>query len=514
MTTLRNDTSNIRETILIVDDNEDTNGFIRDLVSEEGFKTAAAECGKEAIEKVSNGDVDLVLLDVMMPDMSGIDVATEIKKLAGTDFLPVIMVTALCSSADKVEGLMHADDYLTKPFSAEELLARINSLLRIRRLNKELQFSKAKYECLYENFPHLYISVNSDRVITNCNRFFRDTFKVDRNDVLGKNFSLLFREQDQKLIENFLSTFTLADLSSIGQRVFPIVVDPEMEPRQLSLKAVYTGEEDDELSIVIAMEDITEQLKMQEEQKLARQQLYRSARLASIGTLASGVAHEINNPLTAILGFSSSLYERAKNREKIDEDELEEYLGVINQETLRCRDIIDNLTKFSRESETETKRVNLKTCIEDALKLTHAKANKMHVSLTNRIVSDVYINSDANKLEQVFINIITNCIDFCPAGSVVEIEKIDTHDSNKFCRIHITDNGPGISTAILPKVFDLFFTTKEVGKGTGMGLAICHKIIEECKGRIDIDSGEDKEGTTVILELPVSVDDENDLLEE
>lgn len=511
MTTLHDDTGNARETILIVDDNEDTNCYISDLVSEEGFRTIAAACGKEAIEKVSEQNVDLVLLDVMMPDMSGIDVATRIKKLAGSDFLPVIMVTALCSPADKVEGLMHADDYLPKPFSAEELLARINSLLRIRRLNKELQFSKAKYECLYENFPHLYISVNSDRVITNCNRFFRDTFKVEKDDVLGKNISLLFREQDRTLIDNFLSTFTLADLPSVGQRVFPIVVDPETEPRQLSLKAVYTGEEDDELNIVIAMEDITEQLKMQDEQKMARQQLYRSARLASIGTLASGVAHEINNPLTAILGFSSSLYDRARKREKIEEDELEEYLGIINQETLRCRDIIENLLKFSRESETETTRVNLKSCIEDALKLTHARANKMQIGITNHIISDVYINSNANKLEQVFIYIITNCIDFCSPGSVVEIEKIETHDPNKFCRIHITDNGPGISSDILPKVFDLFFTTKEVGKGTGMGLAMCHRIIEECNGRIDIDSGEDKNGTTVILELPVCVDDEDEL---
>ena len=496
------------ETILVVDDNEETAGYIKALVEDEGFITIGAGCGNEAIKKVSDEAIDIVLLDVLMPDMSGIEVATKIKAIAGNDFLPVIMVTALCSDADKVEGLRYADDYLTKPFSAEELLARIKSLLRIRRLNKELQSSKEKYECLYENFPHLYISVNSDRVITNCNRFFRTTFNVDEEQVIGKKFSLLFREQDQNLIERFLNTFTLDDLPSAGQRIFTIVANPDKEPRKLSLKAVYTGEEDDELSIVIAMEDITEQLKMQEEQKMARQQLYRSARLASIGTLASGVAHEINNPLTAILGFASALLGRARNKERIDDDELEEYLAVINQETLRCRDIIENLQKFSRESEAETTRVNLKTCIEDALKLTHARTSKAHIIIHNKILTDVYINSDANKLEQVIINIITNCIDFCPSGSEVEIEKIVTHEEGRFCRIHIHDNGPGIPTNILPKVFDLFFTTKEVGKGTGMGLAICHRIIEECNGRIDVDSGDDKEGTTVILELPMSDEEE------
>jgi two-component system NtrC family sensor kinase len=267
---------------------------------------------------------------------------------------------------------------------------------------------------------------------------------------------------------------------------------------------VYTGDEDDGLSIVIAMEDVTEQIKMQEEQKIARLQLYRSARLASIGTLASGVAHEINNPLTAILGFSSALLERTRGGEEVEQDELDEYLDIINHEALRCRDIVENLSKFAREGDIETGRIDLRTCIDDAIKLTQTRAIRANVKVTNTIDTETLIKSNTNKLEQVFITVISNCIDFCPPGSKVTFTSVPSGEPDRYFRVHITDNGPGISAEILPKVFDPFFTTKEVGKGTGMGLAICHKIMEECNGRIDIDSAPGK-GTTVVIDLPVGV---------
>jgi len=490
------------ETILIVDDNEDTAEYIATLLDDAGYRTIVVDCGVKAIEIIKEKKIDLALLDVLMPDMNGMAVAQQIKSFAGTDFLPVILVTALCTDADKVEGLQYADDYLTKPFSADELLARINSLLRIRRLHRELLHSKERYQCLYENFPHLYISINSARNITNCNRFFREKFALSSETIVGKSIFTLFREQDHETVEAFLQSFNENNTSLVDQRIFTAVNPENGENMQLSLKAVYTGLEDDGLNIVIAMEDITVQVRLQEEQKIARQQLYRSARLASIGTLASGVAHEINNPLTAILGFSSALTSRIEQREPLDEQELSEYLGIINKEALRCRDIVENLSKFAREADIETVRVNLRQCVEDALKLIHARANRANLTIVNNIDPSILIRSDANKLEQVFINIFANCIDFCTSGSQVIIGNKPVSDSDKYCSISIADNGPGIAADILQKVFDPFFTTKEVGQGTGLGLAIVHKIIEESNGHIDIIS-EQGIGTTVLLDMVV-----------
>jgi signal transduction histidine kinase len=249
------------------------------------------------------------------------------------------------------------------------------------------------------------------------------------------------------------------------------------------------------------MEDVTRQVQLQDEQKIARKQLYRSARLASIGTLASGVAHEMNNPLTAILGFSSALLDRVEHDEKIDDTELDQYLKIINVEALRCRDIVENLSRFAREADITQTHFSLNNCINDAIQLVRSKASRVNISIVNELKEVIEVCADQNKLEQVFVNLLSNAIEFCPPGASVRIVAESPIDTVKGFTIKIIDNGPGIKPDILPKVFDPFFTTKAVGNGTGMGLAICHKIMEEVSGSIDIIS-EDGRGTSVILNFP------------
>ncbi|HEX3020242.1 MAG TPA: ATP-binding protein [Chitinispirillaceae bacterium] len=496
------------ETILIVDDNCQTASFIELLLTQAGFSCLTADTGGGAVDIVQGKKIDLVLLDVVMPDVDGITTASKIKSIAVNEFLPVIMVTALSADEDKVAGLTHADDYITKPFSGDELLARMKSLLRMRRLHQELSKSKARFENLYENFPHLYISIDSKCNITDCNRFFRETFHVEKQDAVGKSVFTFLQSADSEL-EKFLKSLTLSVVPAVLQRVFTLTYHGFAEPVVISMKAVYMGTEGSSFSAVIAMEDITNQVHLQELQRIARNQLYRSARLASIGTLASGVAHELNNPLTAILGFSSALLDRIKKQESINKNELEQYLQIINIESLRCRDIVENLSKFSRDSETNVRSISLYDCIKDILQLVKAKAARLHITINHSIPDHIMVRADLNKLEQVFINILSNCFDFCPQNSTVEISPVFSRDSSKFYAIKVTDNGPGIKASDLPHVFDPFFTTKEVGKGTGMGLAICYKLMEECNGNIDIISENDN-GTTVVLEIPLSVEGNGD----
>jgi PAS domain S-box-containing protein len=503
-----NQTEDANQTILIVDDNQQTASFLEILVEQGGYPCIIASTGSSAVQIVQEKKIDLVLLDVVMPDIDGITTANKIKSIAGNDFLPIILVTALCADEDKIAGLAYADDYITKPFSSEELLARMKSLLRMRRLHRELSKSKARFENLYENFPHLYISIDSDCNIIDCNRFFRETFKVKKSDAVGKSVFSFLQSQDSDL-ENFLKSFTTADESVVKQRIFTLTPAVFPEPVIISMKAVYMGAEDSSFSVVIAMEDITSQVRLQEQQRIARNQLYRSARLASIGTLASGVAHELNNPLTAILGFSSALLDRIKKQESINKNELEQYLQIINAESLRCRNIVESLSKFSRDNETNIKDISLHDCINDTLQLIKAKAARLNITINNSIPPNIKVRADLNKLEQVLINILSNCFDFCPANSLVEISSIFSREPSKFYAVEIADNGPGIKPKDLPHVFDPFFTTKEVGNGTGMGLAICYKLMEECGGNIDIIS-ENGNGTTVVLEIPLSEKDVGD----
>lgn len=499
MTCVNRNVSSVNETILIVDDNLQIAVFIKDLLVGAGFNVFLADNGQRALDILVKNSIDLVLLDVVMPDLDGITVAKKMKEMTGGLFLPVIFVTALSSGEYRVAGLTYADGYITKPFSTEELLACVNSLLRIRRLHIELSRAKQRSEYLYEHFPHLYISIDSKKNISDCNLFFRQMLKVEREEIVGKSIFSIVKEEDQPFLEHFLDSLVLSNLQ-VQQRIFNLIL-PLGESLVVNMKAAYIGEENEGLSIVIAMEDVTEQLRLQEEQKIARKQLYRSARLASIGTLASGVAHEMNNPLTAILGFSSALLDRIKNTENISEEDLQQYLSIINSEALRCRDIVENLSRFAREGDLLTTPISLNDCITDALKLVNPKLARHNITVKNTIASEVRVRADSSRLEQVFVNVFSNCIDFCGENSMIIISEGHSREPAKFHCVHVSDNGPGIAPEYLPVVFDPFFTTKEVGKGTGMGLAICHKIMEESNGNIDIVSERGK-GTTVIIEIP------------
>ncbi|HEX2956168.1 MAG TPA: ATP-binding protein [Chitinispirillaceae bacterium] len=491
----------LEEKILIVDDNQQTAEYIRCLLEEDGFDSVVALTGKEALEIVKELKVDLVILDVIMPDMNGIDVAAEIKASSASLFLPVIMVSALGAAEDKVAGLKFADDYITKPFSGDELIARVRTLLRTRRLHIQLSQSKLRYECLYENIPHFYLSIDPERKINECNRSFREVYQICKPEIIGKEITSFFAEEDRSILAGFLDDLEKTKKSSSHDRIFTMSVPQSDHPVFVKLNAVYMGEETSGWAIVIAMEDVTKQVQLQEEQKIARKQLYRSARLASIGTLASGVAHEMNNPLTAILGFSSALLDRVDHHESIDDAELDQYLRIINVEALRCRDIVENLSRFAREADVTQKHFSLNNCINDAIQLVRSKASRANITISNELKEVIEIYADQNKLEQVFVNLLSNAIEFCQSGAMVKIVPVTPVDTSKGFTIKIVDNGPGIKPDILPKVFDPFFTTKTVGTGTGMGLAICHKIMEETSGSIDIIS-EEGNGTSVVLHFP------------
>jgi len=485
-------------TILLVDDDTEVTYCVQSLLECDGYNCIMATSGEDAIRIVKNKHVDIVLLDVLLPDMNGFTIAEKIKGIA-PDFLPIIMISALDSDDHKIEGLTYADDYITKPFSSRELIARIKSLLRNSRLHKDLSISKQRFELLYENFPHLYISLDSQMKISDCNSFYRKKFNVTKNEIIGKSIFELFVDDEFSVLEHFF--ITLQKFRTVKQRIFHLKKQGTDEVIFVNVTAVFIGDDDTGLDIVIAMEDLTRQIKIQEEQKIARRQLYKSARLASIGTLASGVAHEMNNPLTAILGFSSAIMDRFDNEEEMEASELKQYLHIINTEALRCRDIVENLSRFAREGgECQTGPVKLSECIDHSVQLMHSKFVKAAVVLEKNISGEVIIAGDTAKIEQLFINILTNCVDFCDTECRIKITQTQSRDEIRFFAIKVEDNGPGIRPDIISKVFDPFFTTKEVGRGTGMGLAICYRIMEDLNGNIDIRS-DGVHGTTVVLEF-------------
>ena len=238
------------------------------------------------------------------------------------------------------------------------------------------------------------------------------------------------------------------------------------------------------------VEDITEHKKMEE-------QLIRQEQLASVGQLSSGIAHEINNPLTSIITFSNLLLKQELH------DDMKEDLEIINSEAQRASKIIKNLLTFARKRPQEKQLLNINESIEKALEL------RAYEQKVNNILVNVHLDSNlpqllgnSSQLQQVFFNIIINAEFSMLEAHGKGILTITTEKVGNYVRASIADDGLGISQENMERLFTPFFTTKEVGKGTGLGLSICHGIITEHDGRIWAESELGK-GARFFVELPI-----------
>jgi two-component system NtrC family sensor kinase len=223
--------------------------------------------------------------------------------------------------------------------------------------------------------------------------------------------------------------------------------------------------------------------------------LIQSEKLASLGKLAAGIAHEINNPLTSIMINSHLLFE------KITDDNIRRKLKLIIDETSRCSTIVKGLLQFSRQSAPEKKLVDLNELIENTLILFESQVIVSKVEVVRNLKPDLpMIMLDENKIRQVFTNVIVNALDAMPDGGTLTIATQLSKDG-AYVETLFKDTGCGISKDVLSKIFDPFFSTKKT-KGTGLGLSVSYGIIKQHEGFIDVQSGLDK-GTAVTVKLPV-----------
>ena len=266
-------------------------------------------------------------------------------------------------------------------------------------------------------------------------------------------------------------------------------------------------------AIVHYLKDVTSQKRLE-------QQLIRTDKMASLGTLVAGIAHEINNPLGIIAGYSEALLDRTKEKELLDIAEFEdfpEYLQTIHNEIFRCKDILKSLLEFSRPHGGTFRELDINELIKEVILLVNHKAAKLKHNMVlnlNRYLPKVY--ADAGSLRQLFMNIIINSMYFTPEGGSITITtEMDAGDDGprsgfpEGIKVAIADTGIGIPGDIIDKIFDPFFTTRPVGEGTGLGLAICHKIVEKHGGSIDVES-ETGKGTTFIIRIPARGSDDKD----
>ena len=230
-----------------------------------------------------------------------------------------------------------------------------------------------------------------------------------------------------------------------------------------------------------------------------------SSKMAALGKMAAGIAHEINNPL-AVIGEKAGWMKDLLGLEEVAKSEnFQELLDAVNKieyHVVRAKTVTHRLLGFARRMEPMEERVNINEILDESIDFLENDARYRNIDIQTNYAPDLPLTTtDQAQLQQVFLNIINNAIDAIGKDGEITINTRPIKQNNRIS-IEISDNGPGISKEVLQKIFDPFFTTKEVGKGTGLGLSISYSIIEKLGGRIMVASDEGK-GTTFTIYLPV-----------
>jgi len=479
--------------ILIIEDEPDISDFLYETLSLSGYQVAQAYDGIEGLDKIEKFEPNMVLLDIMMPRMNGLEVCRRIRASESMRSVRVIFISAKGSLEEKLEGFQAgASDFIVKPFSSSELLARIEAHLRIDTLSRDLELSETRYRQLIEHSPDGILLFSDDRKLLFTNTRFRSMINIKSETLetgstlkqLGE-ISPLFKEVGN-LVKKVQETRLIVTrtVATNFQRHQPSVLEIRGIPSELPGSRVSM--------VQVVLRDVTEKHNMD---KL----LARTEKINSLGILTAGIAHEINNPLTGISNAIQMLQKDSVYLEK-----RHEMLELILANISRITRIIDDLRVFSRQERLDSDRFDLIPAIEETLKLLRYQNEGKHVELLLQHDGRSYrIEGSKSQFQQLMINLLLNAAQSIDSqGGTVKVELNHAQLPVASAQIKIIDNGCGIPEEQLDQIFDPFFTTKRDWHGTGLGLAVSHRIVQLLKGTIAV-SSKVGQGTTFTVTLPL-----------
>lgn len=528
--------------ILVVDDDPAMVELVQEILETIDCNVLVALNGQKGLELLKrelaeSTPPDAVLLDVKLPDVDGFQVLRELKEDPQAQQIPIILLTGVDAVRDKARGLqMGAEDYITKPFDPQELLARINVVLRIRRTEKMLRRRNQELAALNEINRMVSTSLELDRVLFSALEGLErlmdaDAFLVVLNDEDQDNWvirtakspkgtwlegrvvpleqSAAAREALQtdkpilRTLENDFWTAAL-DISPLDQLFVPLTTSDTTVGLLTVLSRAHTLKDDylpllERMSgtVSIAVENARlygELAAFAEALERSQSQLIQAEKMAAVGRLTASIAHEINNPLQAV---QNSLH--LARHPQVESERRLDYLNMAQDEVQHLVHIVRRMLDFYRPASGSLKAIQLNKPVQDALSIAGKRMKQAHITTITRLAEDLPpVLGSTNQLTQVFLNIIINAIEAMQEGGEFWVGTA-YHEEREQIVAAFRDSGPGIPPEIHEHLFEPFHTTKDTG--TGLGLAISYGIVERHGGEIEVESPTEG-GATFIVRLP------------
>lgn len=360
-----------------------------------------------------------------------------------------------------------------------------------KRIEEALRKSEQKYKAVFESTGNPTLIIESDDIISMVNTKFEKLSGYSKEEIEGKKKWIEFfnRSERDKLTH-------YCNMRKIESKTAPIDYEAQLIDREGRVRDIILNisKISGSRKCVVSIVDVTERKQLEEK-------MYQTDKLVSIGTLAAGVAHEINNPLAIILGFTDLLLEK-----KYSDPKIYDMLSTIQKQGNNAKRIVENLLSFVRFREHREEDVNINKCIDDVLIIEQNTFLINNIKVERELAESLpLVKGDASELQQVFLNIINNAVFSMRGGGILKIST-RTLNGNQNVEIRISDTGIGIKPEHRKRVFDPLFTTKKVGEGTGLGLTVSYAIIKKHGGNITFETKTKEEstetGTTFIITLP------------
>jgi histidine kinase len=365
-----------------------------------------------------------------------------------------------------------------------------------KNLENDLEKSEKKYHAIFNNIPNPVFVLDIETLdILDCNNSVANVYGYDIEELIGSSFLDLFLEAESSDYRRKITTTPVINQAKhITRDKKLLFVNIRCSPSEYLNRKV----------LLVTTSDITKRLE-------AEQQLIQASKMATLGEMATGIAHELNQPLSVIKTASSFFIKKINKKETIENQILNNMLTKVDNNVDRAAKIINHMRQFARKSDMELEKVQINTVLENAFEMFSQQLKIRAIDIVMNIDEKIpFIYAESGRLEQVFINLLLNARDTIeerwqcnPGAEGPKTITLSTFQESDKVICKICDTGTGIPDAVADKIFEPFFTTKNVGEGTGLGLSISYGIIKDCGGDIEAVPNGDQ-GTCFIVRFPVS----------